>query len=171
MQLSPQKTPKYWNDEVNKLRAEISGAQKALPDLSARKCSLFQEVCELERQKNQAKSSFDVLSELGRKVRQEQDKLAEAKRLRNKENNACSDQLETELSFCIAFLYKPTSEGISPLLDELSELFTCVKAEIASIDVNAIIKEKEEAEQQVVEIFRQLNEQKRKCRSSKSKQL
>lgn len=158
----PSKTPKYWNDEVNKLRAEISGAQKALPDLSARKCSLFQEVCELERQKNQAKSSFDVLSELGRKVRQEQDKLAEAKRLRNKENNACSDQLETELSFCIAFLYKPTSEGISPLLDELSELFTCVKAEIASIDVNAIIKEKEEAEQQVVEIFRQLNEQKEK---------
>lgn len=111
---------------------------------------------------NKVKSSFDVLSELGRKVRLEQDKLAEVTKLRDKENNACSEQLEKEISFCITFLYKPTSEGISPLFNELSKLFASVKAEMASVDMDAIIKEKEDADQQLVEIFRQLNELKEK---------
>lgn len=160
--VTPSKTPEYWNAEVNKLQAELSAAQKALPELTTRKNALHEEVRELERQQSQAKSSFDVLSELGRKVRLEQDKLAEVTKLRDKENNACSEQLEKEISFCITFLYKPTSEGISPLLNELSKLFASVKAEMASVDMDAIIKEKEDADQQLVEIFRQLNELKEK---------
>ena len=112
--VTPSKTPEYWNAEVNKLQAELSAAQKALPELTTRKNALHEEVRELERQQSQAKSSFDVLSELGRKARLEQDKLAEVTKLRDKENNACSEQLEKEISFCITFLYKPTSEGISP---------------------------------------------------------
>ncbi len=160
--VTPSKTPEYWNNEANRLQAELSDAQKAHPDLSARKGSLYQEMCELERQQRQAKSSFDVLSELGRKIRWEQDKLAEVKSLRDKENNACSEQLEKEISFCIAFLYKPASEGLPPLFDELSKLFTSVKAEMASVDIDAIIKEKEDADQQLIEIFRQLNELKMK---------
>ena len=88
--------------------------------------------------------------------------MAEAKKLRDKENNACSEQLEKEISLCIAFMYKPTSEGISSLFNELSKLFASVKAEVASVDMTAIIKEKEEADQQLVEIFRQLNELKEK---------
>mgnify|MGYP000759803618 CR=1 FL=1 len=156
--VTPSKTPEYWNAEVNKLQAELSAAQKALPELTTRKNALHEEVRELERQQSQAKSSFDVLSELGRKVRLEQDKLAEVTKLRDKENNACSEQLEKEISFCITFLYKPTSEGISPLFNELSKLFASVKAEMASVDMDAIIKEKEDADQQLVEIFRQLNE-------------
>ena len=160
--VTPSKTPEYWNNEENKLQAELSDAQKALPELTTRKNALLEEVRELERQQSQAKSSFDVLSELGRKVRQEQDKLAEVKRLRDKEKNACSEQLEKEISFCIAFLYKPTSEGTSPLLNELSKLFTAIKAEMASVDIAAIIHEKEDADQQLVEIFRQLNELKEK---------
>ena len=160
--VTPSKTPEYWNAEVNKLQAELSAAQKALPELTTRKNALHEEVRELERQQSQAKSSFDVLSELGRKVRLEQDKLAEVTKLRDKENNACSEQLEKEISFCITFLYKPTSEGISPLFNELSKLFASVKAEMASVDMDAIIKEKEDADQQLVEIFRQLNELKEK---------
>ena len=117
--VTPSKTPEYWNTEVNKLQAELSGAQKALPELTTRKNALHEEVRELERQQSQAKSSFDILIELGRKVRQEQDKLAEIKRLRDKENNTCSEQLEKEISFCIAFLYKPTSEETSLLFNEL----------------------------------------------------
>ena len=88
--------------------------------------------------------------------------MAEVTKLRDKENNACSEQLEKEISFCITFLYKPTSEGISPLFNELSKLFASVKAEMASVDMDAIIKEKEDADQQLVEIFRQLNELKEK---------
>lgn len=160
--VTPSKTPEYWNAEVNKLQAELSAAQKALPELTTRKNALHEKVRELERQQSQAKSSFDVLSELGRKVRLEQDKLAEVTKLRDKENNACSEQLEKEISFCITFLYKPTSEGISPLFNELSKLFASVKAEMASVDMDAIIKEKEDADQQLVEIFRQLNELKEK---------
>ena len=160
--VTPSKTPEYWNAEVNKLQAELSAAQKALPELTTRKNALHEEVRELERQQSQAKSSFDVLSELGRKVRLEQDKLAEVTKLRDKENNACSEQLEKEISFCITFLYKPTSEGISPLFNELSKLFASVKAEMASVDMDAIIREKEDADQQLVEIFRQLNELKEK---------
>lgn len=158
----PSKTQDYWNNEVNKLQTELSDAQRSLPNLSARKNALYEEVCELERQQSQSKSSFNVLSELGRKVRQEQDKLVEAKKLRDKESAACSEQLEKETSLCIAFLNKPTSKGISSLFDELSKLFASVKAEMASVDVDAIIKEKEDADQQLVEIFRQLNEIKKK---------
>lgn len=160
--VTPSKTPEYWNAEANKLQAKLSDAQKALPELTTRKKALHEEVCELERQQSRAKSSFDVLSELGRKVRQEQDKLAEVKRLRNKENTVCSEQLEKEVSFCSDFLYKPTSEGPSHLFNELSKLFTSVKAEMASVDIDALIKEKEDTEQQLVEIFRQLNELKEK---------
>ena len=79
--VTPSKTPEYWNAEVNKLQAELSAAQKALPELTTRKNALHEEVRELERQQSQAKSSFDVLSELGRKVRLEQDKLAEVTKL------------------------------------------------------------------------------------------
>ena len=81
--VTPSKTPEYWNNEVNKLQVELSEAQEALPNLTSRKNALHEEVRELEWQQSQAKSSFDVLSELGRKVRQEQDKLAEVKRLRD----------------------------------------------------------------------------------------
>ncbi len=160
--VTPSITPEYWNNEVNKLQTELSAAQKTLPDLSARKNSLYEEVRELERQQSHAKSSFAVLSELGRKVRQEQDKLVEAKKLRDKENNACSEQLEKEISLCIKFLYKPTSEGIAPLFDELSKLFALIEVEMASINMDAIKKEKEDADQQLVEIFKQLNELKEK---------
>lgn len=160
--VTPSKTPEYWNTKANKLQVELSDAQKALPELTARKNALYEEVCELERQQRQAKSSFDVLSELGRKVRQEQDKMVEVKSLREKEHNACSAQIEKEISFCIACLYKLTSEGLSPIFNELSKLFAAVKDEMVSVDVDAIIKEKENVDQQLVEIFRQLNELKEK---------
>lgn len=158
----PSKTQEFWINEVNKLEAELNAAQKALPGLSAQKASLYEELCELERQQNQAKPAFDCLSELGRKLRQEQDNLIGTKKLRDKENNSCSELLEKECSLCVTFLHNPTSEGIAPLFEELSKLFESVKAEMVSIDMDAIQKEKEEADQQLIEIFRQLNELKQK---------
>ena len=160
--VTPSKTQDYWNNEVTKLQSELSNAQKALSDLILRKKSLYEEFCELEWQQSQAKASFELLSELGRKARQEQDKLVEAKNLRNKENAACSELLEKEISLCAAFMYKPMAEGISPLFDELSTLFIAVKSDIAAVDVEVIKQEKENISQQLVEIFRQLNELKEK---------
>lgn len=45
--VTPSKTPEYWNNEVKKLQAELSDAQKALPDMTARKNALHEEVREL----------------------------------------------------------------------------------------------------------------------------
>lgn len=156
--ITPSKTPEYWNLEVKKLQAKLSDTQKMLPELTIQKNALLYEMREFERQQSQAKSSFDALNELGRKARQEQDELAEVNRLLDKENTTCSEQLDKELSFCIAFQYKPTSEGISPLFIELSELYKTVRDEMASFDLDAILKEKEDADKQLVEIFRQIND-------------
>lgn len=156
--VTPSETPEYWNHEANKLQAELSGAKKALPELTARKNALHEAVRELERQQRQAKASFDTLSELGRKNRREQDKLAEARRLRDAENDACAEQLKKEIAWCTAFQYTPVSVGASPLLEELSRLFAAVKAEMAAVDVDAIMAEKEDADRQLCEVCRQLRE-------------
>ena len=158
----PSKTQEFWINEVNKLEAELNVDRKTLPDLSAQKASLYEELCELERQQSQVKSTFDTLSELGRKLRREQDNLNSIKKLRDEEKNFCSELLEKECFLCVTFLHNPTSEGITPLFEELSKLFRSVKVEMASVDVDAIQKEKEEADQQLIEIFRQLNEFKQK---------
>lgn len=158
----PSKTKDFWYNEVNKLQTDLAAAQKEFPYLSSQKDSLNEEVCELERQQHQAKPSFDILTELGRQARQELDKLALAKILRDKENTVCSEQLEKECSLCAAFQYKPITEGTYPLFDELSRLFGSVKTEMASIDMDAIRKEKEEADLQLNQISRQLNELKQK---------
>lgn len=156
--VTPSQTPEYWHQQEDRLQAELSDAKKALPGLSAGKNALHQAICELECQQQQAKASYDTLSELGRKNRREQDKMAEVRRRRDEENAACSAQLKKEIAMCTAFLYTPVSVGATPLLEELSGLFAAVKVEMASVDVDAIMKEKEDADQQLCEVCRQLNE-------------
>lgn len=158
----PSKTPEYWNNEANRLQVELFNAQKELLELTSQKNVLYNEVCELEQQQNQARPSALFVSEQSRKARQDKDKLDEIKILRKKEYKVCSEQLEKEVSLCASFMYNPTTEGISPLFYELSELFTSVKTEIASVNIGSIIKEKEDADHQLAEIFRQLNELKEK---------
>ena len=103
------------------MQDELADAHNVLPSLSVSKNSLYEEVCELERKQGLAKSSFDLLSELGRKIRQEQDKLAEIKNLCNKADAVCSEQLQKELTLCVDFLYKPMSEETASLFNELSK--------------------------------------------------
>lgn len=158
----PSETPEYWKNEADRLKNELSNVQKELLNLANRKNTLYKEICELEHRQSLAKSSFDILSELGRKVRQEQDRLAETKRICDGVNTVCSEQIEKEVSLCIAFSYQPTSEGVPSLFNELSKLYVSVKNEIAPIDIDALIKEKEDADQQLVEIFQQLGRIKEK---------
>lgn len=155
--VTPSKTPEYWNEEVNQLQTKLFCAQKELKDLSTRKNVLHKEVSELERQQNHAKASFERLSELGRKVRHEQDKLVKATNHRNKEKASCSKQFEKEISLCSAFLYQPIAEDFFSLFDELTKLFAIIKDDMATVDVEAITKEKGAVNQQLVEISRQLN--------------
>lgn len=158
----PSKTQEFWIDEVNKLEAELNAAQKDLPNLSAQKALLCEEGCKLERQQKQAKLSFDTLRELGIQVKREQANLTAANNLYCNAYDSCSELLEKEYSLCVAFLSKPATEDLAALFEELSKVFKTVKVEMASVDMDAIIKEKEDADQQLVEIFRQLNELKEK---------
>lgn len=160
--VTPSKTQDYWDNEVSKLQAELSAAQKELSNLTPRKKSLYEDICELKLQQKQTKSSVEFLSELERKASQEQDRLVAAKNLHKKENVICSEQLEKEISLCSAFLYKPTAEDVSPLFDELSTLFISVMADMADVDIEATIKEKEDANYQLIEIFQKLNDLKEK---------
>ena len=158
----PSKTPEYWINEVNRLRAALRAAQTALSDLTDRKATLRKDICELERQQEKAKTAFNALSELEKRSRLERDNLNNFKKAHDKENRSCSELLEKESALCIAFLPDPTSENISSRFKKLSEQFKAVKSEIASIDMVAIQKEKDEADQQLIEISRQLNALKQK---------
>ena len=160
--VTPSKTQEYWANAVSELQSELDAAQNALPGLAAQKSLLYKEVCDLERQQNQSKSSFDHLSELGRRLRQEQDNLTSVKKSHDQESNSCSELLEQECSRCLGFLYRPVAEGSTPLFDELSNLFKTVQAELSTVDMDVLKQEKDAAEHQFIEIFRQLNELKEK---------
>lgn len=159
--VTPSKTPEYWNAEVNKLQAELSAAQKALPELTTRKTHCMKKFANWSD--NRARRSLRLMF-LASWVEKSAWSRTNWLRLRScgiRRITLVLSNLKRDL-FCITFLYKPTSEGISPLFNELSKLFASVKAEMASVDMDAIIKEKEDADQQLVEIFRQLNELKEK---------
>ena len=158
----PSRTQEFWSDEVDKLQTEFSATRKALADFTAHEETIYAEICNLEHRQEEAKPSFERLSELGRQQRQEQNRLAAMKKLYDRENAVCSELLEQEFTFCSAFFQKPTSKNITSLLVDLASLFDRVKAELSSIDFDVLQQEKDEADRQLTEIFRQLDELKQK---------
>lgn len=155
--VTPSKTQEYWISEANSLRTALRVAQTALSDLTGRRSTLHKEICELERQQEIATSAFNALSELEKKSQLEKDKLINLKDAHDKEIRSCSEQLEIESSLCVTFLPDCTSGDTISRFEKLSELFKTVKAEMASIDMVAIQKEKDEADQRLIEISCQLN--------------
>jgi chromosome segregation ATPase len=105
----PSRTQEFWSDEVDKLQTEFSATRKALADFTAHEETIYAEICNLEHRQEEAKPSFERLSELGRQQRQEQNRLAAMKKLYDRENAVCSELLEQEFTFCSAFFQKPTS--------------------------------------------------------------
>lgn len=162
--VTPSNTPKHWNIEASKLQSELSNTQKQLADLSARKNALHEKVCELELKKAQAKVSFGVLGELGKKAHREEVSLAAAKELQEEEAKTCAKLLEKELAFCYAFNYKPSSKDPPILFGELTKLHKAIKVEMSRIDVAPLKEEAEDAKQQLIGIFRLINEIKQKLR-------
>ena len=158
----PSETQEYWVSEINRLQAALRAAQTALPDLTDRKAALRKEICELERQQEKAKSAFNALSELEKKSQLEKEKLISLKNAYDKEIRSCSEQLEIESSLCVTFQPDCTSGDIFSRYEKLSELYKAVKAEMASIDMAAIQKEKDETDQRLIEISCQLNTLKQK---------
>ncbi len=160
--VTPSKTQAFWANEVRELKSKLDAAKKALPGLAAQKAALYEEVCALEQQQNQSKSSLDRLSKLGRSIRQEQDNLVNLKKSRDKESYSCAERLEKECALCLGFLYHPVAEGVVPLFDELSNLFKTVQTELSTVDIDALKQEKDAVDHQLIEIFRQLNALKEK---------
>lgn len=158
----PSETQDHWKKELRQLQADLDAAREALSVLSVQKTTLYEELCELEQQQNQAKISFDVLNELGWKLQQAQEHLENVRVLLKQENNRCSEYLERECSLCAAFFYTPSAEGNPSLFDELSKRLVNVKMELESVDISALQKEKEDVNTQLMELFRQLNELKQK---------
>lgn len=160
----PTETQAYWSATSNQLQADLVAAKSTLPGLSAQKDALFVELSKLQKQQTQAKASFDILSELGRKLRQAQDSLEKARMALSQENSRCTELLKRECSICASFFYQPFSETIPELFDELSKLLITIKAEMDAVDVAALQQEKEQAESDLVKIFRQLHEIRQKMR-------
>ena len=158
----PSETQEYWVSEINRLQAALRAAQMALPDLTDRKAALRKEICELERQQEKSKSAFNALCELERKSQLEKDKLISLKNAYDKEQRSFTEQLELESSLCMTFQPDCTSGDISSRFEKLSELYKAVKAEMASIDMAAVQKEKDETDQRLIEISCQLNTLKQK---------
>lgn len=153
----PSETQDYWNSQVNKLHSELLDAQKAFSILSTQKISLHKEVCQLEQQQNNAKKPFDTISELDRKLLQEQEHLEEARILYAQRQDDCSTRLNQERDFCAAFMDPSAPEDRNSLFESLSKLLMEVKAELASTDMDALKAEKKNADQKMVEIYHQLN--------------
>lgn len=124
--VTPSKTPEYWNAEVNKLQAELSAAQKALPELTTRKTHCMKKFANWND--NRARRSLRLMF-LASWVEKSAWSRTNWLRLRScgiRRITLVLSNLKRDL-FCITFLYKPTSEGISPLFNELSKLFASVK--------------------------------------------
>lgn len=158
----PSETRAYWNDRASKLQTDLSDAREKLPVLSAQRVSLCDVVCKLEGRLKNAKTYLDALGDLDRQLCQEQEHLEETRKSYEQGQSDCSARLEQEYSLCAAFLNRPTSESIFASFDVLSRHLEVVKAEIGSIDINALKAEKEDTDQAMVEICREINVLKQK---------
>lgn len=158
----PSETQAYWNDRASKLQTDLSDAREKLPVLSAQKVSLYDQVRKLEGRLKNAKTYLDALGDLDRQLCQEQEHLEETSGSYEQGQSDCSARLEQEYSLCATFLNRPTSESIFASFDVLSKHLAVVKAEIEPIDIDAFKAEKEDTDQAMVEICREINVLKQK---------
>lgn len=158
----PSETQDYWKNELKLLQSNFAATKETLLSLNSQKSAMYEELCGLEQQQNQAKPSFDALSEYRRRLRQAQEHLKTVEAAYDQENSCCSEQLKRECSLCTAFFYTATAEGNTLLFDELSKLLDSVKSEMVSVDTEALRQEKEDANNRLVETFQQLNKLKQK---------
>ena len=158
----PSNTQEYWEKELKRLRSDFETAKTALSSLDAQRILLYEELCDLEQQQSQAKVPFDTLNEYSRRLRKKQECLEKAKALYTKENEKCYEYLKRESSFCARFGYSLVFNENMSLFDELCGILAAVKLEMASVDIEALGKEKEELDNQLRDIFRQIDVLKKK---------
>lgn len=154
----PSKTQEYWINELDRLQAALVSAKEDLPELQAHRSLVYEELCTLEQKKDLAKKSFDKLNECEERVRQKQKQLEKIKTDYSQETNLCSEYLARECSYCAAFQDVPEERENATLFHALSRALTSVKAEVASVQVEAVRDEKEQAEIRSQEVFRRLHE-------------
>lgn len=158
----PSKTREYWEALSEQLKDQLSDAMQMLPLLSSRKETLRTELDELDGRKNLSKVSFDALGELGRKLRQLQNDLSKVNEKIKATNGFCAELIEQELTLCATFFSAPSGNVNRELFEEMSSLLSSVKDELAAVDMSALYREKKQADAELIEIFRRLNELKDK---------
>lgn len=158
----PTETKEYWESTLEQLQSAYEAAKDTLLDLEMQKSSLYDDLCNLEEQQSRAKTSFDVLSEYGRRKYQKQRDLEKINFNYAKESSRCAEYLEKESSYCADFYYTPIEVEKTLLFAELTRLLDFVKSEVASVDMDVLKDEKKVLDNKIKEVACQLDEIKEK---------
>ena len=154
----PTKTQDYWKAELKRLKSEFSAAKDALPVLRTKKTSIHKDLCDLELQRSQAKATLSTIRDYMQTLQQLQERLEKVQVSCNRADERCSELLEREYTLCERFFDAPTDRNNAFCYDELCNLMTTVKTEMGSVDVEALRQEKENADNQLVEISQQFKD-------------
>ena len=151
-------TKNHWEKELVLLQAKITQKEAILNAFNAQLSLLRKEICDIERELDNIKSSFDTIRNLEGQLCNEEKHLERIQSICTTNIKRCSEYLAEECSCCNAFHYTPTESENAPLFEELSRLLIAVKDELSSSDIDLIREEKGVIEKQLTEISYQLRE-------------
>ena len=158
----PSKTKQEWIDEEQRRRNGFANLQNHIAEMFLQRDSLLQEVVELEQQIAEAKEPFNRLSELRKKLDRVEEHHKQLKENLVSEKQRCSELLEREKIFYSAFFFSPTSDSPVQILQELEQLLDGTKKEMTEIDLGVLQDEKDQLDQNLIEIVAQLDDIKQK---------
>lgn len=160
----PSETEEYWENEVHRLQIELSTAKKIHPDLLAKKKEMEEELADIRQRRDNARASFESITELVRAREEREKKLEELIQLRSQQQAQCRRLLEEDIARCEPFLVRTSAEDDRELFAALCNCLEAAKEELRSIDTNALRKEQTDIGNQLVDIYQALNVLREKLR-------
>ena len=157
----PSDTQKIWEQKYANLQLELTAEKEILRRTSEQIALLDQELSTLDEKRRLVKDYYDKVSNYERKLEAKQEEYKKSLENYKNEKDCLIKMLERELSLCSAFFTRG-SETNDELFEALCMRFNEVKRELSAIDLEALRKEKEEAEKKIADIFHQLSELEKK---------
>lgn len=154
----PSKTKDYWEDQLWQLQANLISARDILLSLNDQKSLLYEEICRLEQQQNQARTPFNVINELGKKLRQRKEYIERLEADCGQESGRCTEYLKKECACCAAFSYYPVEQENNLLFVELSKRLNAIRTEVATIGAETIEEELKLTNTQLADISVQMRD-------------
>ena len=158
----PSKTKQEWIDEEQRRRNAFANLQNHIAEMILQRDSLLQEVVELEQQIAEAKEPFNRLSELRKKLDRVEEQHKQLQENLVFEKQRYSELLEQEKILYSAFFFSPASDSPAQILQELEQLLEVTQKEMTGIDLGVLRDEKEQLDQNLIEIAAQLDDIKQK---------